>query len=91
MIMNIKNYNFNFIESMQEVENFLYRELQNVLTSFMMVHLEQENSSLDDLYLIGYKPKTLNRVDITNFVGEIFKNKDGESIKKLIDIVYFYT
>ena len=76
---------------MQEVENFLYRELQNVLTSFMMVHLEQENSSLDDLYLIGYKPKTLNRVDITNFVGEIFKNKDGESIKKLIDIVYFYT
>ena len=56
-----------------------------------MVHLEQENSSLDDLYLIGYKPKTLNRVDITNFVGEIFKNKDGESIKKLIDIVYFYT
>ena len=76
---------------MQEVENFLYRELQNVLTSFMMVHLEQENSSLDDLYLIGYKPKTLNRVDITNFVGEIFKNKDAESIKKLIDIVYFYT
>jgi len=76
---------------MQEVENFLYRELQNVLTSFMMVYLEQENSSLDDLYLIGYKPKTLNRVDITNFVGEIFKNKDGESIKKLIDIVYFYT
>ena len=75
---------------MQEVEIFLYRELQNVLTSFMLVNLEYENSSLDDLYLIGYKPKTLNRFDITNFVGEIFKNKDCESIKKLIDIVYYY-
>ena len=75
---------------MQEVEIFLYRELQNVLTSFMLVNLEYQNSSLDDLYLIGYKPKTLNRFDITNFVGELFENKDAESIKKLIDIVYFY-
>ena len=75
---------------MQEVENFLYREFQNVLTSFMLVNLEYENSSLDNLYEIGYKSQTLNRFDITNFVGELFKNKDVESIKKLIDIVYYY-
>ena len=56
----------------------------------MLINLEFQNSNLDDPYLIGYKPKRLNRFDITDFVGEIFKNKDAESIKKLIDIVYLY-
>ena len=75
---------------MQEVENFLNDQFKNVLTSFLLVHYEQNNSCLEDLYQMGYVSNTLNRIDITNFVGEIFKNKDAESIKKLIDIVYYY-
>ena len=39
---------------------------------------------MDDLYFIGHESKTLDRFDITNFVGELFKKKMLKVLKSLL-------